>query len=509
MFKCSHLSVRLASGRMLVNDVTFSMSSSDRVGLIAEEGNGKSTLMKIFAGDPPDYVSITGFFYTDLKIGLLPQQIDPVWNQETPLSYLLKSAPETEIPTENWNLLQEAETLAAEMNISLNLIYSQQTISTLSGGERIRLMFLKMMMNHPNCFLLDEPTNDLDEHALEWIENWILHAAGPVLFVSHDTRLLEKRASRILHLEQRNRKTKCISTFFAGSYQEYTARRKAGFEKQLQISKSEKREYLKQKERLNDLHNKVESRLRSVSRQDPHQAKVLKKSMKTIKTAQSHLEEQNYSRVDSAEEEISLLFPDSVFPASKTLIDLHDHSIEIGNRTLTEPFDLVLRGACRLAITGDNGSGKTTFLKEVLRILNRTPGIITGYLPQNYDDLFSADETPAQYLEKFSSDSVLARKALGSMHLNEAEMNQPVSSCSSGQKAKIILSTFLLKKCNVLLLDEPTRNLSPLSVEVLIDQLQNWRGALIAVSHDRYFIEKVFDQKAVIQKGRLTIQPVR
>lgn len=506
MFTCTDLSISLASGRKLVDSLSFSLQPEDRLAIIAEEGNGKSTLMKLFAGDHPDYVSITGSFYTDLHLGYLPQQIESEWMKQIPADYLIKQSPDEPPEQTDWNRLADAQKAALKLNIDPGLIDRDQNIETLSGGEKVRLMFIRMMIDEPNGFLLDEPTNDLDQDALEWIESWIKEADGPVLFISHDARFLKNCATRILHLEQRNKKTKNVTTLFDSSYVDYLAQRSSSLAKLEQISASEKREYRAQKERLNDLRNKVEGKLKTVSRQRPHEGAALKKSMKTVKNAQAHLEEEGYTKTDSIEEEIGFILPDTVFPEGKMLLEIEHQPLKIEDRILAEDVSLSLKGPVRLIITGNNGAGKTTLLQAIEWMLTEVPGVIAGYLPQNYDELFEADVSPLSYLEAVCQDRVRAGKALGSMKLTEGEMNQSIFSCSSGQKAKIILAGFAMQGCNVLLLDEPIRNLSVLSASVFSRQLSAWKGAVIAVSHDREFIESSFTMQAQIKDQKWSVR---
>lgn len=243
----------------------------------------------------------------------------------------------------------------------------------------------------------------------------------------------------------------------------------------------------------------MEGRLKTVSRQAPHEGKMLKRSMRSVLNAQDALENQSYSKTDSVEEGIGFILPERSFPSNKKLLDLEHFCLSVNGKLLISEFGLRLIGPVHLVITGKNGCGKTTLLRQIKEILKDTPGITVGYLPQNYEEVFKAVSTPAEYLEQFTENSVLARKALGSMKFTENELEQKISKCSGGQKVKMILASMAMRNCNVLLLDEPTRNLSPLSARVLSEELSRWNGAIIAISHDREFIQEVFTLKAVIE----------
>ncbi len=507
MLKCSHLTLTLPDGRVLLSDLSFTMQDADHLALVGEEGDGKSTLLKIIAGETPDYVRITGSFYSDWKMGFLPQQIPEVWQSFTPLDYLLAPAPGQPIEPEAWSLCPQLEEAARQTGLNPDLLYEERPVFTFSGGEKVRLALIRVLMDEPDCYLLDEPANDLDLDSLLWLENWIDHNPKPVLFISHDIRLLQRCARKILHLELRNKKTSPVWTLFSGSWDDYLENRTASRSKLLQKAAGEKREYQKQKQRLNDLSNKVEHELRTVSRQQPHQAKVLKKKMKTVRSAQQALEDQGFTRTDSLEEAASFFLPDAPFPAGKKILD---ETLEVrqNDQVLIEPFALSLYGPVRIVFTGPNGCGKTTLLRQIQARLEQRDDLKAGWMPQDYDSVFEPEDTPVSFLLRFSPDLQLIQTRLGSMRFLPSEMNQSVFECSGGQKAKLILASLALQNCNVLLLDEPTRNLSALTIGVLCDALKESPAALIAVSHDRAFMEALFDQKGVIENHQFHIEPM-
>ena len=505
MLKLSHLSLALPDGRILLNDLSLTLQAREHLALVGEEGDGKSTLLKLLAGEQADYVSCTGSFFTDWKTGLLPQQIDPVWNDLTPIDYLLRHHPEEDIAPEAWSDCVQLEAAARQCGLDPELLYVTRPVSTLSGGEKVRLSLVKLLAQEPDLLLLDEPANDLDLPALEWLEHWIASSPLPIIFISHDVHLLKACAGRILHLEQRNKKTKPVWTLFEGGWDAYLENRTSQRQKTAQQARNEKLAYEKKKQHLNDLANKVEGQLRTVSRQRPHEGMVLKKKMKAVRVSQDFLESRERTTTDTAEEEMSFFLPSVPFPAGKKIAD-ETVVVERNGTQLMEPFELSLYGPLKLVITGPNGCGKSTLLRQLWESLKQRSDLKAGWMPQNYDEAFLPGESPVSFLLRFSDDTTLIRTRLGSMHFTEREMDQPVSDCSGGQKAKLILASLALQNCNVILLDEPTRSLSPLSVGVLSQALRSCPAALIAVSHDITFIDSVFDQKAVIQDGKWMLQ---
>lgn len=499
MLKCSHLSAVLSDGTTLFSDLSFTLDGHEHIALIGEEGDGKSTLLKILAGESLDYVQITGSFHTDWKVSRLPQQISSIWLNQSPIDYLLKKNPHESIAPEAWNECEELEQLASHLNF--DKLYDDNAISTMSGGEKVRMMLLKVMSDNPDCYLLDEPTNDLDMPALEWLESWISSCQKPVLMVSHDVHLIETCAEAILHLELRDKKTKPVWTLFQGGYQAYLETRTNQRAKMVQQARNDRLAYQKQKERLNDLYNKVNGKLNTVSRQQPHKGQVLKKKMKSVLSSQQNLERTKLTQTDSAEEEIHFWLPDVPFPSGKKIID-QEMDLSIGGRELVTPFHLSLYGPVHFAVTGANGCGKSVFLRSLYEILKKNPSLHVGWMPQDYDSAFRTEDTPAAFLNRYCNDLTLLKTRLGSLRFTASEMEQSVFALSGGQKAKLILASLALQRCDVLLLDEPTRNLSPLSVGVLIRALRNCPAALIAVSHDRTFLDALFDKRARIEDGQ-------
>lgn len=499
MFQCIKLSAMLENSRVLFPPFDLTLKEKDRLAIIAEEGNGKSTLLKIISNIPCDYISTSGQIISNMKVGYLAQTIEDNWLLSCPLDYLLKDNPEDEILPEKYNLCQNLEKLCRDMHINSDFIYTEQTINTLSGGEKVRLQFLKLVSSGYDMYCLDEPTNDLDLDTLEWLESWMNAQKEPIVYISHDITLLSNTATRILHLEQRNKKTKPTITLFNGSYQEYVSQRESSHQKDIQVSQNEKREYMKQKQRLNDIKNKVQSNLRSVSRQAPHVAKNLKDKMRAIKSNQSNLEKQGYSHIDSFEEKINIFFSVDALPQNKVILEQTNKSVSIENKELIKPFDFKVYGQDKVVITGKNGCGKSLWMKSTIKELENRDDIKIGYMPQNYTDYFNEVDTPLSFLKRDDISTTDIQTMLGSLKIIESEMNQSIFNCSEGQKAKIYLSKLVLNKCNVLFLDEPSRNLSPLSQPALIEALQDFNGCIICISHDRTLIDSVFERKIRIE----------
>lgn len=508
MIEVKKLSVYKNDGTELMKDISFAAGPGDKIAVIGEEGNGKSTLLKILhdVALVSDHLSIEGEVITDHEItGYLPQHLPEKWLETIPAEFLLKAEPEDELPAEDYNRLALFHTLADDMHLPGGFLEQDLPLEKLSGGERVKLQLLKLLGSPSTVFLLDEPTNDLDIETLEFLEDFIRKLTHPVLFVSHDETLLETAANRILHLEQLNVKTIRRFTDYSGSYRSYVEERLQGYEKTLQIARKEKAEYLEKKRRLNDIMNAVHSAQNSISRGDPSGGRLLKKKMHAVKSMERRFDKESYSTVDQPEEAIDVFFPPIENPPSKRILDLQDVTIEVPGRELIAPFDLLVTAREKLVITGRNGSGKTLLLTCLHDVLKDRKDLSVGYMPQDYMKGFRGYASALDFLASKGSkqDVERARELMGAMKFTRAEMVKNPADLSDGQKAKLFMLLFIKEGRDVLILDEPTRNFSPLSAPVIRDILRNYTGCILSVSHDRIYISNVADRELAIEHGRI------
>lgn len=494
MLILKHLTIQDLKNHTLIDDVSFSLGQEDKLAIIGEEGNGKSTLLKAIydTNTIEDYTSISGTIDMDYKrIGYLSQHLSDVWMKQGILDYLLKDHPEEDIAWERYNELVSYEKLCTSLKIPASLLRSTQMIQTLSGGEKVKLQLLKLMYQERDLLLLDEPTNDLDIPTLQWLENFILKQRIPVIFISHDEALLSRCANRILHLEQLNKKSKARYTDFHGGYDAYVHARQQKLGKDIQIARKEKQEYIKKKIKLNDFKNALHDALNDTVR-NPGQAAMLKKKMANIKAQERRFDEDGYSHVDSVEEAIDVVFEKTHSIQSKWIInDVFEVCVQ--GRVLIKPFHMEVLRKDKVFIVGANGCGKTLWMKQLYAKLKERSDITVGYMPQNYMDLVEQNEIPTTFLLESGDrkDVSYSRELLGRMKFTSEEMIKPIHTLSEGQKAKLYLLNFIKRRCNVLLLDEPTRNLSPLSAPIIRSILEAFDGCIIAVSHDRTCIKQI------------------
>ncbi len=509
-------------GRELVKNFTFTLHPGDRAVLIGEEGNGKSTLLQHLA-DPAltePYCEASGRVLCRGRCGYLPQ-LPPPALAEVPVHALFDDAP--------W--YDHTATLAA-LGIPVGLLADERPFGSFSGGEKVKLQLAALLMTDPDILLLDEPTNDLDIDTLRWMERFLLTVRQPVLYISHDETLIERTANVILHMEQLIRKTQCRLTVTRAPYREYLARRADGFEKQAQVARKQRDDHAKQMARWQQIHDKVEHQQATITRQDPGGGRLLKKKMKSVLSTGRRLEREaeDFEAFPEYEEAILTRFsPEIVLPRGKTVLQLDLPRLTVGSRSpqpaaqavppaaqaaeplapgeklLAENVRLCAAGGVHIGITGANGAGKSTLLEHIWQCLKDRTDITPAYMPQNYAAVLDMEKTPVQHLAaRYTKQQVTAaRTHLGSMKFTHREMTSPIAQLSGGQKAKLLFLEMVLKNADVLVLDEPTRNFSPLSAPVVRGALRAFGGCILSVSHDRRCLAEVCDEVYELKKDGL------
>ncbi|MCJ7835400.1 ATP-binding cassette domain-containing protein [Cuneatibacter sp. NSJ-177] len=492
--------------RPILTDFSFVLRPGDKAAVIGEEGNGKSTLLKLIAGDPQveRYIEFTGeILRNQARIGYLAQE----WTEEEkkmPIYPWFSSRPGFDGRTP-----KELSALASKLRLSLDQFYSDQVIGTLSGGERTKLQLASLLLTDPDVLLLDEPSNDIDMKTLAWLEQFILGCRCPVLYISHDEVLLERTANVIIHLEQIRKKTVPRHTIARTCYEKYIAEREHLLARQEQTAKKEHSEFAKKQERLQRIEQKVEHQQNQISRQDPFGAAILKRKMHSVKSMEKRFEkeQENLTERPDAEEAIFFRFSDQIrVPNGKRVLDLEVPELRNGGRLLAREIRLRITGPEKVGIFGENGVGKTTLLRQIAATFTGRTDLKAAYMPQNYEEVLNLDQTPVEALSLTGEKEEISRICtyLGSLKYTEEERSHPIRDLSGGQKAKILLLSLSLSGCEVLLLDEPTRNFSPLSNPVIRRMLSAFPGAIISVSHDRKYLKEVCTRLYCLTKDGLT-----
>jgi len=476
----------------IINNLNLTLNQGDKLAIIGEEGNGKSTLLKSILGIC-EYAEIIGTInLRGNRIGYLKQSMSIDELEKNVYEYLFSN--DMDYYEKINNLYKHLEM----MNLSEKML--KQKIKSLSGGEKVKINILKLLLDEYDILFLDEPTNDLDVETLEWLEKFIVNTNQPIIYVSHDETLLSNTANMILHLEQIKKKTQCRHTLLKIDYDTYVEQRLRKMEKQTQVAKSEKREWKKQQEKLKKIMQKVEHQQNTISRADPHGAKALKKKMHALKSQEKKLDDIELTEIPDVEESIHFFFEDVEMPKVKNIIHLDIDELKVSDKVLSKNIKLDIFGNMHLCIIGKNGVGKSTLIKIIYNELKDKKNIKVGYMPQTYEDILNNDESVLDFLCPNGSKEEItkARMFLGNMKYTREEMTMKMKDLSNGTKAKLFLVKFILDKCEVLILDEPTRNLSPLSNPVIRKVLNEYKGTIISVSHDRKYINEVIDTLYVL-----------
>ncbi len=486
MFEINDLSISI-DDRYLIKNLNLTLTKGDKLAIIGEEGNGKSTLLKSVLGIC-DYALITGKVnFKGNRIGYLKQSLTKEELDKEVYDFLFIDE------SDYYNKINSFYKYLEMMNLKEDIL--NQKMKWLSGGEKVKVSILKLWIDEYDILFLDEPTNDLDIETLEWLENLINSEEIPMIYVSHDETLLSNTANMILHLEQTRKKTDCRHTLLRMNYDEYINQRMRKINKQTQIAKSEKREYDKQFAKYRRIMQKVEYQQNIISRKDPHGAAALKKKMHSLKAQEKKLEDRELTEIPDVEERINFYFDNVELPRNKQIISLNIPSLKIGHKVLCKNVKLEIIGNTHICIVGQNGVGKSTLIKEIYSNLKKREDLIVGYMPQTYEEVLDAYEYVLDFISPSGEKekTTKARILLGNMNFTRKEMVSKIKDLSNGTKAKLFLVKLLLDKCNVLLLDEPTRNMSPISNPVIRKALKEYKGTIISVSHDRKYIDEVIE----------------
>lgn len=498
---------------LILDHVSFNINLKERVALIGNNGTGKTTIFKLILKelepsllpkeDKPGEISIL----SNLKIGYLDQ--NAITNIENKVYEELLLAFKETLEIENKiNQFKNIEDNLEEYNKLIELFekkhgYTYQNeikdmisrfsfpesilekqIKELSGGERMKIAFIKILLFNYDVLLLDEPTNHLDISTIEWLESFLSSFKGTLFFISHDSYFIDKIATKVIELE--NKKV----TVYNVDYKHYQELKREKYESLLkQVKKEEaliaryKRfiEFYKPKPRFV---SRAKDREKKLAKLEKNRAELPPNSKKQIKFT---LEGGNIS--------------------SRQLLEFEN--VEVGyDVPLNKPFSFLLYGQDHLAVLGDNGVGKTTLIKSIIKEIPLLKGKIKelrpikyGYIKQN-DFVFEENLTALEFLKKnhpLKTEKEL-RNILGNFLFSGDDVFKNVLNMSNGEKMRLILSSLSLNEYDILLLDEPTNHLDLMTKDSLIDSLLNFKGCLIFISHDRYFINRLANKVLYISK---------
>jgi ATP-binding cassette subfamily F protein 3 len=503
----------------VLKSVSFTLQEGERMGLVGVNGSGKSTLMKIIAGQESADTGTVNM-QKGLRIGYLAQQgeltgeetvletlesvFEPQRRMEAELRRLEQEMADTaEDPEALRRLGGRYDALTREFERSngygwrssvqgvlagLKLReYQEMKTGLLSGGERTRLCLGRMLLTEPDLLLLDEPTNHLDLKSIAWLEEYLTSYRGAVLVVSHDRYFLDRVCGRMAELLLGTVET------YTGNYTEYLEKRTAVYEIRMKAWELQQKEIARQEA--------IIAMYRRFNRE---------KSIKAAESKEKRLEK--IERLEKPQEEGTVRFRFETRRRTGDDVLMTDGLTKsYGERILFRELALHVRSGDRIALIGDNGSGKSTLLRCLIGeekpdagVIRWGTGVDIGYYDQHQAGLHENKTVLDEVWDRFPRmEQYEVRGALGLFLFTGDDVFAPVSTLSGGEKGRVALTELMLRKDNVLLLDEPTNHLDMDSREVLENALRDFPGTIIAVSHDRYFINRFAEKVFVLDSSEI------
>ena len=500
----------------IFSKVNFSIENNARIGLVGPNGAGKTTLLKIMTGRQE---ASQGEFTVNkgIELGYIAQEHafdeeKSIWEemltvfqplidqgqQLEKLQYAIADHPEDEellrrLDQAQYNFEQAGGyTYQAEIKSMLNgfnfpeATWNKQ-IASLSGGEKTRLSFVKLLLKKPPLLLLDEPTNYLDLDTLDWLEAFLKNYLGAILTVSHDQYFLDHLATQIFELQHGE------LTVFKGNYSQYLAQRELRDQQQEAAYEKQQEEIKREEEFI--------------------QKNIVRAS--TTKQAQSRrkaLEKMELVDPPKHKSKVRIKF-DSARPSGKEVLILKDLAVGYPDKTMLKDISFQINKGDRVAIIGQNGIGKSTLLKTVMKQLPVKSGAIKygasldiGYYDQELQGLdYSKTVIDTIWDRHKDMNEKDIRSILASFLFTAKDIDKQVSQLSGGQRARLTLTVLSMEHNNFLLMDEPTNHLDLDAKEVLEKALADYDGTLLFVSHDRYFINKLANKIVVAKDGQAKI----
>ena len=505
-------------GKNILDGLTFTVNSGERVGILGHNGCGKTTLFRILAGEigwDEGEVMVA----PSKRLGLISQI--PVypdgWTTEDVLRSAHKRLYEISDRLDELGLLMEHDQSPAllqeydrlsddfrrlggyDMDTARNRVANgldipaamrEQPFDSLSGGEKTRVNLARLILEDTDILLLDEPTNHLDLHATEWLEDYLLHFKGTVLSISHDRWFIDRVAQRCIEIVDGK------AEFYSGGYSFYLEERQRRFEEKM-------RKYEKDQAKLEQLTRAAEQmHLWAFMGND--------KLHKRAFSMEKRIEKLSHTEKPTEQKKLSVKFRQREFEGDEVLV-MEGLSKSFGEKKLFSGLDLTVTGGERIALIGDNGTGKSTLVKLIMGdetpdagYVYRGPAVRTAYLPQMVR--FSVPERSAYdtMLYDCRCQPPEARDRLAAFGFRGEDVFTPVGTLSGGEKSRLRLCMLMGADINFLILDEPTNHLDIASREWMEDALSDYEQTLLFVSHDRYFIEKFATRIWALADGRIT-----
>lgn len=499
--------------RTLYHDVSFKINTADRIGLIGLNGVGKTTLLNSLIDQqllrqkviehPHDYqisylrqtpqfdkslTVIEAILQGEEPLYVTVRRYEQILNQysrqpeDAQVAKRFFQAQEDMDRIDGWEFQASVETILTKLGIK----DFNQTIGQLSGGQQRRVALAQVLVSTADLLILDEPTNHLDEDAISWLETFLKNYRGAVIFVTHDRYFLNTVANRILEINRQQ------VTEYSGNYEAYVAQ-KAKNEAAWEATRQHQRNLYRHE--LKWMRAGVQAR---GTKQNARVARFQKLSQQ-IRT--SNLDSDQKLTIDLKQQRLG-----------KDVFELQDAALSFGQQILLQKLNLRINSGEHLGIIGANGAGKTTFLNILAQKQQLSSGKLAvgqtvrlGYYTQHVENM-AADKRVISYLEAIGQnvenaegESLSASQLLERFLFTPQKQGSFIRDLSGGEKRRLYLLAILIQRPNVLLLDEPTNNLDIETMTILEDYLLDFAGTVVAVSHDRYFLDKITDDLLVFE----------
>ena len=515
----SNVSKEFEVGRKILDGVTFQVDTGERVGLLGKNGAGKTTLFRILTGElEPDEGQVS--VASGKRVGLISQI--PVYPAGYTVEMVLRAAfqrlkameEEMESLTARMAagendpaLLRRYDALTAafesgggyDVETPLNKVCNgldisadmrQRPFADLSGGEKTRVNLGRLILEDTDVLLLDEPTNHLDLRCTEWLEDYLAKFKGTVLTISHDRWFLDKVVSRVVELENGR------AEFYAGNYSYYVEEKERRYQEKL-------KQYEKEQAKIEQLQAAADKmHLWAFMGND--------KLHKRAFSMEKRIERLRKTDKPRKDRKLDIKFGEREFRGDEVMV-IKDLKKSFGDRTLFEHVDLEVTGGERIALLGDNGTGKSTLIKMIMGEevpdggkIRLGPTVKIGYLPQiiHFDRPDRNLVDTMLYAQNCSTQE--ARDRLAAFDFRGEDVFKSVSALSGGEQSRLRLCMLMDSKINLLILDEPTNHLDLNSREWIEEAVADYTGNLLFVSHDRYFINQFATRIWMLEDGRIT-----
>ncbi len=506
-------------GKKILDGLTFQVDAGERVGLLGPNGCGKTTFLRILTGEVhPDEGDIV--VAPNKRMGLISQipvypagytvedVLDtaflPLHEMEEEMTQLSQRMAEGESDSA---LLSRYDKLSAafqagggyETDTNKNKVCNglsipqdmrERPFDMLSGGEKTRVNLARLILEDTDILLLDEPTNHLDLRATEWLEEYLERFKGTVLAVSHDRYFLDKVVRRVVEIQEGK------AEFYSGNYSFYAVEKERRYEEKL-------RQYEKEQAKIQQLEKAAEQlRIWAYSGND--------KIFKRAQSMEKRIERIRQTDKPRKDRKMAVRFGEREFRGDEVL-SIKNLEKAFGERTLFAGVNLEVEGGERIALLGDNGTGKSTLIKIIMGEedpdsgkLRRGPTVKVGYLPQ----IIHFDHPERTLVDTMLYDldctAQTARNRLASFKFRGEDVFKPVSALSGGEQSRLRLCMLMDSKINLLILDEPTNHLDIQSREWIEEAVEDYEGNLLFVSHDRYFIDRFATRIWMLENGAIT-----